>query len=413
MSYDLGVFFTSRPLSEDDAMERYSAYCSGDYSHFLEPSAQIDAFLKDLTDRYPQIDDVPEDDLDSCPWSIAFDVSEGHVVMAMVHSRSEEVAPFVVSLAETHGLVCVDPQDGRVLTAPAGLLVAESEPSPAELAAEARQSGAPLMALIDEILTPRGFRKQRRVWRKEDDHAISAVEAGLVDGIFDVAFCLWSKEEGEEAASRDVKPKGGKYHLCEHLDGEMLPPRPLFRWLRAIHFGIDYAEIAPSIYGDTEEQARVITSHYDPHQPLTMEWRLATLRDVLEGYVLPFLDRVDAGEHKALLAEREASEEREREAEWTEMLAEWKPVIDICRELAAAGSDDMAILEKSGSAIRETACEAIVLSIALGWTMAKVRERMEAAGRKWDWLVDDHIEICFEDYDDLVLLPDGRAELRT
>ena len=95
------------------------------------------------------------------------------------------------------------------------------------------------------------------------------------------------------------------------------------------------------------------------------------------------------------------------------MLTEWKPVIKACRDMAASGSDDMAILEKSGSEIRETACEAIVLSIALGWTMTKVRERMEAAGREWDWLVDDHIEICFEDYDDLVLLPDGRAELRT
>ena len=308
MSYDLCVFFSSRPLSEDDAMQRYSAYCSGDFSHFVEPSPRIGAFLEDLTDRYPQIDDTADEDLEDCPWSIAFDVSEGHVVMPMVFARADEVAPFVVSLAEKHGLVCVDPQDGRIRTVPAGLLVAETEPSAAEMEAEKRHSSAPLMAQIDALLKPRGFQKQRRIWRKEDENAISAVEAGTTDGIFDVAFCFWSKMAGEEAALNDVRPIGGRCHLREVLDGEVLPQRMLFRWLRAIHMETDYAEIAPGLYSDTDEEAQLIASYYEPREPLTMEWRLATLREAFEEHVLPFFDRVDAGEHDALFAARAAAE---------------------------------------------------------------------------------------------------------
>jgi hypothetical protein len=119
MSFDLGVFYTARPHTDVEAVRRYVAYCEeDDFTPYVEPSAAIEAFLKELTAELPQIDDWPEESIDDCPWSCAFDVSEGHVLMPMVWSAADTVPPKIVTLAEKHGLVCVDPQSEKILTAP-------------------------------------------------------------------------------------------------------------------------------------------------------------------------------------------------------------------------------------------------------------------------------------------------------
>ncbi|WP_020407445.1 hypothetical protein [Hahella ganghwensis] len=122
MSFDLGVFYTESPHTDEEAIERYIAYCEmDDLTPYIEPSEKVGAFLKELTDQYPQIDDWPEADIDECPWSIAFDVSEGHILMPMVFSRADEMYQVIVSLAEKHGLICVDPQSSRIAYAPSGM----------------------------------------------------------------------------------------------------------------------------------------------------------------------------------------------------------------------------------------------------------------------------------------------------
>lgn len=119
MSFDLGVFYTSRPHSDAEAVRRYVAYCEADdLTPYIEPSPSVAAFLAELTTELPQIDEWPEDDLDKCPWSCAFDVSEGHVLMPMVWSAADAVPPKIIALAAKHGLVCVDPQSEKILTAP-------------------------------------------------------------------------------------------------------------------------------------------------------------------------------------------------------------------------------------------------------------------------------------------------------
>ena len=412
MSYDLGVFFTARPLTEDDALARYSAYCDGkDIAHLIEPSPRIGSFLKELTDRYPKIDDVYDADLDDCPWSIAFDLSEGHVILPMVFSHADEVAPYVVKLAKKHRLVCVDPQEGRIRTAPPKLVVEETEPTAQELEAEARRKDAPLLALVDELLVPRGFKSRARIWRKDDTHAVSAVQAIDPEGIFKLAFCMWSKDEGEEATPGEVKPYGDKYHLRHELDGELLPEPLHFRLLRAFHFGIDYADAIASIYG-TDQEGQAIAPYYEPRQPLTTEWRVATLREAMVGYVLPFFDRVDAGDQKAMLEQHKAELEHERDEAWKQCLAKWTPVIDKCRALSNEGADDKAIVDVTRAVIQDRASEAVILSIALGWTMSETRVRMEAVGRTWTSLTEEFIDLFFEDNDGLSMLPEGRVELR-
>ncbi len=119
MSFDLGVFHTSRPHTDAEAVDRYVAYCEQDYlAPYIEPNPRVAAFLAELTQELPQIDDWPEETIDDCPWSCAFDVSEGHVLMSMVWSAADDIPLKIVALAEKHLLVCVDPQSGTILTAP-------------------------------------------------------------------------------------------------------------------------------------------------------------------------------------------------------------------------------------------------------------------------------------------------------
>ncbi len=117
MSYDVSVWFSSRPIRPEEAGPFHVALCDGRRDG-LESSPRVRRFVDELTARYPQIDDVPDDKVDECPWTIAFDQSEGHVIMCIARSRSEEMKPIVQGLAAKHGLVCYDPQADEVRTPP-------------------------------------------------------------------------------------------------------------------------------------------------------------------------------------------------------------------------------------------------------------------------------------------------------
>jgi hypothetical protein len=112
MSCDYGVWDTS--LGADP--KTYGKLCEGK----LTPGGQspaVDAFYRELTGRWPEIDAIPGDkidDLEVCPWSIAMDRSGMHVIMCCVWSKADEVGEFVESLAMKNGLVFYDPQSDRV-----------------------------------------------------------------------------------------------------------------------------------------------------------------------------------------------------------------------------------------------------------------------------------------------------------
>ena len=129
MSMDLSVFHTVRPISDAEALERYISYCENELRpEYVEPSPKVEALLRELAETYPQIDDIPESQLDQCPWSCAHDVSESHAIMAMVSSKYESAAMLIVELAHKYGLVCFDPISGTILTAPEGIHVVKKRP---------------------------------------------------------------------------------------------------------------------------------------------------------------------------------------------------------------------------------------------------------------------------------------------
>ena len=78
-------------ITPDEAVELYNEAC--DVEEASDPNERVNAFIEEITSHYPQIDDYPEDDVDDCPWSIAFDVTETSVIICISESRVEEVAP--------------------------------------------------------------------------------------------------------------------------------------------------------------------------------------------------------------------------------------------------------------------------------------------------------------------------------
>jgi len=112
MSFDLGVWKSKTALSRAEAEEIFARLCDADLS-VVEPTADMEQFYAILTTRYPELDDVPESEIDRSPWSVRLDVSDrlrGHVAISIVWSRAKEVADFVRELAAECDLLCYDPQ---------------------------------------------------------------------------------------------------------------------------------------------------------------------------------------------------------------------------------------------------------------------------------------------------------------
>ena len=117
MGFYLGVWNSPTAISDDEAAGQYLVLSEGKSA---PPgfNAQVYAFYSRLTDLYPEIDLIPENELDACPWACAIDMSDSHVIMAIQPEKSEKVVPLVLALAEQHELVCFDPQAGKVYLPP-------------------------------------------------------------------------------------------------------------------------------------------------------------------------------------------------------------------------------------------------------------------------------------------------------
>lgn len=135
MSFDLGVWHERAGITSAQASARYDQLLGAvnpvtpDEAH-----PQVEAFHRDLTARWPNLDDVPDDDVDSSPWSAGITVLREGVVLTIAWSRAEEVAAVVLGLADKHGLVAYDPQGGtvqhpQVLRAAPGLALSTSDGS--------------------------------------------------------------------------------------------------------------------------------------------------------------------------------------------------------------------------------------------------------------------------------------------
>jgi hypothetical protein len=119
MSFDLAVWEGARPGSNEEAAAEDGRldkkYVGGDR---VEPTAAIKAFIAAITAKYPDLTDLPADQVDDGVWSdgpLINNASGPYFYFGIVWSRLAEVAPFVVAVAQEHGLVCFDPQENELL----------------------------------------------------------------------------------------------------------------------------------------------------------------------------------------------------------------------------------------------------------------------------------------------------------
>lgn len=112
MSWDCAVWHSNSVKNKEDAETLYIKLCKGDTS-LIGPTQRIQDFYEELTAKHPEIDDISEDEIDNldlCPWSVAFDKSEGHIIMSCAFSRTEYVNALVQALARKYELSFYEPQ---------------------------------------------------------------------------------------------------------------------------------------------------------------------------------------------------------------------------------------------------------------------------------------------------------------
>lgn len=115
MSFDLVVLSGAEALDANRAHEIYEHLCEGEpWDRFLLADPKIADFVHEITRSWPQVDDMPPNEVERSPWSVQFDVSPAHVISAIVWSRADEVAPVYVATALKHGLNVFDPQEGML-----------------------------------------------------------------------------------------------------------------------------------------------------------------------------------------------------------------------------------------------------------------------------------------------------------
>jgi len=115
VSFDLAVLSAARPLEADEARDAYERLASGEeWSAVLPQDGRIAQFIASLSARWPDLDTLPEDQLDASPWSGGFEVSPAPILLTMRWSAPDEVIHFCEATASGLGLNLFDPQDGTL-----------------------------------------------------------------------------------------------------------------------------------------------------------------------------------------------------------------------------------------------------------------------------------------------------------
>lgn len=127
MSFDLAVWYSPRALDPAAADAVYQALAEGVNPPRGAPIAgdpRVAAFRAALASRYPDLDAVPEAELDGSPWACGPEGSDRYVIMNLRWSAEDAVLHVIAGLAAEHGLVLYDPQ-GPEVHLPPGLSPAQ------------------------------------------------------------------------------------------------------------------------------------------------------------------------------------------------------------------------------------------------------------------------------------------------
>ena len=130
MSFDLAFWVGPAPVSHEAAaleFERlYNRYAEGEVAEDpdatgeeSEPHPRLLEFLQNVTETYPDLMGLPNEDIDDGVWSdgpLTGNVTGPLLYLGIRWSRAEEMAEFLVERATAAGLVIFDPQEGKLLS---------------------------------------------------------------------------------------------------------------------------------------------------------------------------------------------------------------------------------------------------------------------------------------------------------
>ena len=108
----LAVWKSGDELSDSEAAKHYAALSAGETAGKFDVA--VYRFQAQLTMRYPNIDMLSEEEIEASPWAEPLEISDDHVIMALLQDRYAEVFPLILQLAAVNGLVCFDPQNTKV-----------------------------------------------------------------------------------------------------------------------------------------------------------------------------------------------------------------------------------------------------------------------------------------------------------
>jgi hypothetical protein len=118
MSIDMAVWEGERPSSDDEALQMFEAL----YERYVErepggePMPKIREFVAALLERFPDFDDLDDDEADESPWAdspLIGNASGPLFYFSMVvNEAAEEAWDLALQTAERLDLVAFDPQSG-------------------------------------------------------------------------------------------------------------------------------------------------------------------------------------------------------------------------------------------------------------------------------------------------------------
>jgi len=114
VTYNIAVWEADRPATNAAADQAFWELLDQMHSRSEPPTEKIRAYVESLLDLWPDITDERGDD---SPWAdgpLMNNANGNAIYFSLVFSMAEEASGVVGQLAQQHGLVCYDPQEGAL-----------------------------------------------------------------------------------------------------------------------------------------------------------------------------------------------------------------------------------------------------------------------------------------------------------
>jgi HEAT repeat protein len=111
MGFDIWIWYSSHPVSDEDAHRTYESLTLGDPGD-VEESPSLAAFVRDVRRQWPWLREPSAGPVS--PDGFEFDSNDWHGWFGIPWTAVARVGPSIQRLVEKHGLVLFDPQDGCV-----------------------------------------------------------------------------------------------------------------------------------------------------------------------------------------------------------------------------------------------------------------------------------------------------------